>query len=230
MPEGDEGELEDVALAAAVSAPEVHLGEQHAQSRSRAFYRALQDIAGLAGTTEQSRGRRAAKHSPEPLLDGGGLRGLSQEAVRTGVLPMSALRLPSRALHQPRGVAGNAASANARWGLRAGTVAADSPLPLLAWFTAIRLLLANPTMGTTELGIKLGISRSTTVRNMARKVTAAMAEENASELLAGLDLYYARCPATPPESSAPQAENIAAGSEDIRGLPKSDASPSDTTG
>ena len=79
-------------------------------------------------------------------------------------------------------------------GPRTGTVAADSPLPLLVWFTAIRLLLGNPTMGTTELGIKLGISRSTTVRNMARKIMAAMAEENASELLAGLDIYYSPGP------------------------------------
>jgi hypothetical protein len=84
-------------------------------------------------------------------------------------------------------------------------------LPLLTWFTAIRVLLWHPTVSTAELGITLGISRSTTVRNVAKKIIAAMAEDNASPLLAGLDAYYARRPTTPPESSAPADENAAPG-------------------
>jgi hypothetical protein len=81
-------------------------------------------------------------------------------------------------------------------------------LPLLTWFEAIRLLLLRPSIGTAELCIKLGISRSTTVRSIARKIREAMTEENASELLGGLDLYYARSWTTPPESGARQEEKV----------------------
>ena len=71
-------------------------------------------------------------------------------------------------------------------------------------------------MGTAELGIKLGISRSTTVRQLAHKILAAMAEENASELLAGLDIYYARYRATLPESGVSRNENTVSGSGGIQ--------------
>jgi hypothetical protein len=47
LPEGNGDELEDAALAAAVSAPEVHLSEQHGQRRSRAFYHALRTLQDL---------------------------------------------------------------------------------------------------------------------------------------------------------------------------------------
>ena len=229
VPEGDEGELEDVALAAAVSAPEVHLAEQHAQRRSRALYRALQALLALQA---RRNGREAAGQASTPQ---------NQFLTETACEDYLRKRFEQGCHQCPRCGCRNGhyictrrcwecAKCKRQVGLRTGTVAADSPLPLLAWFTAIRLLLSKPTIGTTELGIKLGISRSATVRKVARKVTAAMGEENASDLLAGLDLYYARCPSAPPESGAPSAENTGAGSEDIQGLPKSDASPADTTG
>ena len=101
-------------------------------------------------------------------------------------------------------------------GLRAGTVAADSPLPLVVWFAAIRLLLWQPTVGTAELRIKLGISRSTTVRQLAHKIRAAMAEENASELLAGLDIHYAPYRTTLAESGVPGNKNTVSGSGGIQ--------------
>ena len=55
-------------------------------------------------------------------------------------------------------------------------------------------------MAAGELKSKLGISRLATVRNIARRITAAMAEPDASELLAGLDMHYAACPSDSPES------------------------------
>ena len=90
-------------------------------------------------------------------------------------------------------------------GLRHGTVMAASPLSLTMWFTAIWLLLWRPQITTAELVSVLGISRIMTVRNMATKIRAAMAAENASTLLAGLDDYYATCRAALPEPSAPSA-------------------------
>jgi transposase-like protein len=85
-------------------------------------------------------------------------------------------------------------------GLRVGTVAANSPLPLVTWFAAIRLLLHHPTMGTNELGAKLGIGRAATVRTVAGRIREAMAADDASQRLAGLDVFYAR--RAEPDSSA----------------------------
>jgi len=69
---------------------------------------------------------------------------------------------------------------------------ARSPIKLLTWFEAIRWLLWKPSMEMSELSRLIGIRRMTTVRSIARTVRAALTEENANELLAGLDLYYAR--------------------------------------
>ncbi len=230
LPEGDnDGELEDVALAAAVSAPEVHLSEQHGQRRSRAFHRAVRTLLDL-----QAR-RKTREAGGEPIV--------SQNHFLTEAACEDYLRKRfEQGYHQcPRCGCrrGHYISARRSWecceckrqtGIRANTVAADSPLPLVTWFGAIRLLLWNPSIGTTELGMKLGISRSTTVRGMAKKVIAAMTAENSSELLAGLDACYAGCPAEPSESSAREDKNAAAGSEGIQGLPRSDVSPVEMQG
>jgi hypothetical protein len=224
VPEGGEGESEDVALAAAVSAPEVHLGEQHAQRRSRAFYRALQTLLDLQARRNSREADGKLSTPQNNFLTEAACEDYLRKRFEQGYheCPRCGCR---RGHYITARRCWECGECKRQVGLRTGTVAADSPLPLLVWFTAIRLLLANSTMGTTELGIKLGISRSTTVRNMAKKVAAAMAEENASELLAGLDLFHAQRPATPPESSALQAENMPPGFQDIPGLPKSDASP-----
>jgi hypothetical protein len=97
----------------------------------------------------------------------------------------------------------------------------------MSWFTAIQLILGNPSIGTTELGMKVGISRSTTVRSVARKIIAAMAKDNTSELLAGLDIHYAACPTTAPESGASPDKNEVSESEAIERSPESELSPVD---
>ena len=231
LPQGDDddGELEDISLAAAISAPEVHLSEQHEQRRSRAFYRALRTLLDL-----QSRRK---------TREAGGALMVPQNHFLTEAACEDYLRKRfEQGCHQcPRcgGRRGNYINARRCWecadckrqtGLRSGTVAADSPLPLMVWFTAIQLLLSNPAMGTTELGMKLGITRSTTVRNLAKRVVMAMADENVGELLAGLDICYARCPAMPPEASAPDNQNMGSGAADIEGPSTSDASHVDMRG
>jgi hypothetical protein len=212
IPEGDDGELEDVSLAAAVSAPEVHLGEQHGQRRSRAFHRAVRTLLDLQARRKNREAGGELIAPPNHFPTEAACEDHLRKRFEQGCSPCP--RCGCRRGHY--------ISARRSWecgqckrqtGLRANTVAADSPLPLVTWFTAIHLLLCNPTIGTTELGIKLGISRSTTVRGMAKKIIAAMAAGNSSESLAGLDIYYACCPAEPPESGALEDTNAVPGAE-----------------
>jgi hypothetical protein len=84
---------------------------------------------------------------------------------------------------------------------------ARSAVPLRIWFEAIRWILWRPTIRTTELGELIGVRRLATVRAMVRRIRAAMAAEDASELLAGLDEYYSRA-ACSPEPSVPPVENL----------------------
>jgi len=77
-------------------------------------------------------------------------------------------------------------------GLRTGSVMARSPIALREWFEAIRWLLWQPTISTTELAHKLNVRRPSTVRNMARKIRKAMAAEDCGEQLAGLDSFFGR--------------------------------------
>jgi transposase-like protein len=72
-------------------------------------------------------------------------------------------------------------------GLRCGTVLANSLLPLLVWFRAIREMLLNPACSTAELAGKLGLRRFATVRNLQRKIHAVLDAPGRTNLLAGLD-------------------------------------------
>jgi hypothetical protein len=75
--------------------------------------------------------------------------------------------------------------------LRSGTVLAGSALSLFTWSEAIRLLLWRPTTSAAELAEKIGLKRIATVRSMMVKIRTAMASEDASERLAGLDRHFA---------------------------------------
>jgi hypothetical protein len=65
-----------------------------------------------------------------------------------------------------------------------------SALPLVTWFAAIRALLLRPSITPTELAKTLKIGRVQTVRDMAKTIRQAIAAENASTLMAGLDEVY----------------------------------------
>lgn len=214
----DNGELEDCALAAAVSSPAVHLAEQHEQKRSRAFYRALRTLLELQARRKSC--ERAGElvvlqdHFPTEAACEQYLRKRFEQGLYQ--CPRCGCRrghyIPSRRCWECGGC-------KRQTGLRSGTVAADSPLSLVTWFRAVRLLLSCPTMGPVELGIKLGISRSTTVRSMVKKVVSAMAADNSSQPLAGLDTYFARCAAEAPESGDLEEENSASRAEERKTPP-----------
>jgi hypothetical protein len=200
---GDEGDkLEDAAVAAAVSTPEVHQCESHAQKRSRGFYRAL----GVLQNLQAQRKSRAASEEPAAPLDLFPTERACEQYLRAR-LEQGEHACPRCGCHRGHYLAARrcweCAECKRQTGLRAGTIAADSPLPLLTWFAAIRLLLWQPSMGTTELGIKLGISRSTTVRSIAKRIRSAMSDDRSSELFAGLDRLDAGSSAETPDSGAP---------------------------
>jgi len=183
---GDDDEIEDSALAAAVSTPDVHLCESHAQNRSRGIYRALRTLLDLQAQRKRRENGDATSIPPSPFA--------TENACEQHLLARF-----ERGQHACRRCSyrrGHYLAARRTWecaecgrqtGIRAGTVAADSPLPLRTWFRAIELLLWNPAMGTTELAMYLGVSRATTVRSIAKRIRTALSDERASELLAGLD-------------------------------------------
>ena len=194
-------DLDDVVLASAVSAPDVQLAEHLAQRHTRAFYRALRVLQELQ---EQRKAHREATQPPPP----------ENQFLTEASCEMHLQKRFERGCYEcPRcgSCRGHYIVTRRCWecsgckrqsGLRVGTVAADSPLPLVVWFSAIRLLLWHPSMTAIELKSKLGIGRIATVRSIARRITSALAEANASQLLAGLDVYYAICRSSSPESSA----------------------------
>ncbi len=199
-PGDDEGELADVALAAAVSAPDILHGEQHSQRRTRAFYRSLRTLADLqARRTDLEVGAESSTLASHFLTEAA-CNAYLHERLKQGVY-----RCPKCGHTHGHYISARrcweCANCKRQAGLRANTVMADSPLPLVVWFMAIRLLLWRPATTTAELATKLNITRPATVRNVAGKIRAAMAAENTSDLLAGLDVYYARCDATAPEST-----------------------------
>lgn len=65
-----------------------------------------------------------------------------------------------------------------------------SAVPLTKWFAAIRIVLLAPTIATEELAAAIKIDRRQTVRNMVKRIRAAVIAEEPSTALAGLDQLY----------------------------------------
>jgi transposase-like protein len=72
-------------------------------------------------------------------------------------------------------------------GLRYGTVMQGSRLPLRIWFLAIREMRKNPNVSTSQMMNVLGMQRRGTVRSLMTSITRAMAANDASEVLAGME-------------------------------------------
>ncbi len=65
-----------------------------------------------------------------------------------------------------------------------------SAVSLTKWFAAIRIVLLSPTISTKELAAALKIDRRQTVRNMIKRIRAALSAPDPSTALAGLDELY----------------------------------------
>ncbi|MBW3596971.1 MAG: hypothetical protein KY475_06815 [Planctomycetes bacterium] len=189
----DDEELRDAVLAGAVSAEATDRSERHGLGHSRAFYRALAKLEEVQ-SKRRKRGeaaRASGTAMPPRFRSEAACEQYLEERLRTGNVACRRCGAAEGYYCAARR-AWECARCKAQVGLRHGTVMARSPIPLLTWFDAIRWLLWRPTSGAVELAERLGVSRVATVRALAGKIREAMGAENASKLLAGLDVHYAR--------------------------------------
>jgi transposase-like protein len=183
---GSDELVADALLAGAMATESAQECERHSLARSRAFCRSLTKLQQLQAA--RARGKQvylgvpfAGEAACEAYLERR-LRG-AQFCLHCG--HHAGCYLPSRRVWECN-------RCRKQRGLRAGTVMAGSALPLLVWCEAVRVLLWRPTMGMSELGGVLRITRNGTVRNIACRIREAMAADDATERLAGLDLHFAR--------------------------------------
>ena len=204
----DDSTFSDAVLAGTMSQEIVHRCEKQMRCRSRAFYRAL-------GKLEELQARRRKRESgdlaipPNPFTTEVACENYLVDRFKSGKC-----RCPRCGAAEGHHIASRrcweCAKCGSQTGVRHETLMADSPIPLTRWFAAIWLMLWRPTITTAELVSNLGITRIMTVRNMATKIREAMAAENATDLLAGLDMYYSELGAPSPESSAREIADISA--------------------
>lgn len=176
----------DALLAGAMATENAQECERHSLARSRAFCRALSKLQQLRA--ERARGKQA--YLGLPFADEAACESYLEQRLRQMQFCLhcghhAGCFLPSRRVWE-------CGRCRKQRGLKAGTVMAGSALPLLVWCEAIRVLLWRPTMGISELGGMLRITRDGTVRRIARRIRDAMAADDATERLAGLDLHFAR--------------------------------------
>lgn len=182
----------DAVLAAAMTADGPDRCDRHSLGHARAFYRALQKLEEIRAKRKKHE-TAAAVARPSPFADEAACEAYLADRFRSGQHrcrqcgAMDGYFYPARRSWECR-------RCHAQVGLRSGTVMARSPIPLCQWFEAIRWLLLRPTIRTTELATRTGIRRPTTVRAVARKIRQAMAEDDASDRLAGLDIFFTACP------------------------------------
>lgn len=209
----------DAALAVLLS-DAVGKAERFGLAGTRSFYRAL---AWLEELQSRRRERDAAQPDEDPLP-------CPDEAACAAYLEA---RLRHKDFRCPAcgGAAGCFLPSCRRWecsrcrkqhGLRAATVMSGSGLPLPIWFAAIQWVLRQPTIAAPELAKQLGIRRVATVRDVLRRIRAALATEEASARLAGLDQFFAGgdgrlkqaldesffLPAAPPPAAARQVRQV----------------------
>jgi hypothetical protein len=185
FPDGDDF-ANDALLAGAMATDAAHQCERHSLARSRAFCRTLAKLEQL----QAKRNSREVMVMQSPFADeveceeylSARLRRDSYRCGRCGGTTGS--YLPSRQMWE-------CGKCRKQFGLRSGTVMAGSALSLFTWSEAIRLVLWRPTIGAAELAEKIGLKRIATVRSMMVKIRTALAAEDASERLAGLDRHFA---------------------------------------
>jgi hypothetical protein len=184
----DDSFANDLALAGSVTSGRIDEVFRQKLGNSRGFYRALTELKKLQ--TDR------LSNSPKKIIHGFVFSN-EDECQQYLLQRFQEGRVPCRKCDIANGGCWIAsrhcwecAGCRTQNGVRTGTVMEKSPLPLLKWFKAIQLLFCQPTIQTAEIAAQIDISRLPTVRTMATKIREAMAQENASQLLAGLDSKF----------------------------------------
>jgi transposase-like protein len=192
-------ELEDVLLAAAVGTEALDRFARYRRGHEKAFLAALSKLRELRSSSRQT---DSSSSSDKPWVfdnERACEEHLRQRFVRTD------FRCPhcgaNKGYFLRNRLHWECAACQHQVGLRAGTVMAGSRLALTKWFTAIRLLLLKPSVTNVELSQATGINRLATLNAITRKILAALASNEGSELLAGLDFALIK-PAKPVEATS----------------------------
>lgn len=187
--ETDQQSILDSILVSAMSTDAADRSERHSLARTRAFHRTLKRLEEVQDRRRE-RERTGRAVVPIPFADEEACEEylsarLRRDSYRCGRCDSTTgSYLPSRRMWE-------CGKCRKQFGLRSGTVMADSALSLFTWSEAIRLMLWRPTIGAAELAEKIGLKRIATVRSMMAKIRTALAAEDASERLAGLDRHFA---------------------------------------
>jgi hypothetical protein len=180
---------QDAVLAFAFSQETALRAEQQHLALSRRFHRTLSLLADIQRTRRQQpeadRLQRMSDFATEADCIQYLLARFQRGQVACECGSVSGYFLPLR-------LAWECAACARQVGIRSHTVMANSPLKLVVWFQAIGWLLCRPEIPAKELGSKLRMTRTRTVREIARRVNEALAGDNASQQLADLDQYFAR--------------------------------------
>lgn len=178
----------DAVLAGAMTTEAADRCERHSLLRSRAFLRTLDKLQAVQAFRREREGRQNLM-PPLGFADEAACERYLTDRLRRGLVPCpkcgatEGCVIAARKSRECRGC-------KTHIGMRTNTIMARSPVPLRLWFDAVRLLLWRPTIDVAELAEKVGLTRIATVRSMMAKIRTAMATDNASELLAGLDRYF----------------------------------------
>jgi hypothetical protein len=192
-PKGDEGA--DALLALAMAAEPVDRCDRHALAHTRSFYRSLAVLEALQLRRRRRELTVGSSPLPPAFADETACEAYLAERFRAGKFSCPACG-SSHGYFLAGRRAWECGGCRLQSGLRCGTVMARSPLPLWPWFEMVRWLVWRPTIRVAALAQRIGIARLATVRGMAARVHEALAADNVSELLAGLDVYYAQPPAS----------------------------------
>ena len=186
----------DAVLAGAVAAEGPDRLTRHGLVQTRGFYRALKTLHELRTIRNAVANDAAANlpNMPAAFASEAACEAFLVERFQRGLCACASCGETGGYLQSAR-KAWECAGCSRQVGLRTGTVMARSPLPLMVWFEGVRWLLWRPTISAAELAEKLGLARLTTVRTLASRIRDAMAHEDASSRLAGLDAHFARAAA-----------------------------------
>lgn len=183
-------EMDDAVLSAAMTATAAESCDRQCLSHSRAFQRTLDKLEAIQ-SARRDRERRGGVMPPSDFVDEAACEVHLAERWRRGLVLCPKCGGADGCVITSRNC-WECGRCKSQIGLRFGTVAARSALPLRQWFDAIRVLLWRPTIGIKELAAQIGVRRLTTVRAMARRIRQAMSADDASARLAGLDRHFER--------------------------------------
>jgi hypothetical protein len=192
--EGVDDAVEDAILSGAMSSEKLASFHRYRRGHEKAYYAALKKLAELQDVRRQ--GELPVDSTDRRDADEGFATEEECETHLRRRFEKPEWECPSCRCDKGHWLARRkvwqCADCHRQVGLRAGTIMARSPLPLVQWFATVRLLLKTSETSGADLARATGIRRHATARRMAAKVRRAMASKDKGTLLAGLDRLHPR--------------------------------------